>query len=128
MALRRKERPLSPEELREKLSLQNIQNWLHSEPLCALPTDAESSASLLPLTETAEKELLVICLLDAGDYLSDRMIEVLAVWKSRYANLAWRGVVVFEQKYLFLKNSRFFEHYKHIPNFYILPIYLNVIR
>ncbi len=123
MALRRKERPLSPEELKEKLTLQNAQNWMHSEPLCALSPD--SAAGLLPLNATAEKELLVICLLDAGDYLSDRMIEILAVWKARYAHLAWRGVVAFEQKYLFLKNSRFFEHYKHIPNFSVLPIFLD---
>ena len=125
MVSRRKERPLSPEELKDKLTTTTAPHWLHSEPLCGLSPPVAGITQMISLTEIAEKELLVIVLLDAGDYLTDRMVEVVAEWKSRYRNLGWRPVIVFQQKYIFLKNSRFFDHFKNVSAFNVLPVYLD---
>jgi len=124
MALRKKEKPLSIEEIRQKIKKDSAAHWLHSEPLFGLAAFPEGP-KLLTLSEADETPLFVVFLLDAGDYLTDRVIEALNLWKDRYRKLGWKPVVVFQQKYLFLKNAKFYERFKSFPVFPTIPIYLD---
>jgi hypothetical protein len=124
MGIRKKEKPLTREERIEKIKKDSGPHWIHSEPLFGL-TPSATGPQLLATSDVTDEQILVIFLLDAADYLTDRVIEVLEIWKTRYKKLAWKPVVVFQQKYIFLKNPKFFDRFKNHPVYQTLPIYLD---
>ena len=124
MALKKKERPLSPEELKEKLRRETRARWLHGEPEFAF-TSTPQGPMFLPLSKSMEKEITLLFLLDAADYVTHRTIEAIQIWKERYKHLPWNAVIAFQQKYLFLKIPQFFDPFKSIKSFATLPIYLD---
>ena len=122
MALRKKERPLTPDELKEKLRKDTVERWLHSEPLFGL-APSPTGLQFFPLSVHAEKEIIILFLLDAGDFSTDRVLDVLDLWRTRYKKLPWKAVVAFQQKYIFLKNPQFFSRFRSHPCFSTLPMY-----
>ncbi len=123
MALKRKQKALSPEELKEKLITQSGEFWLHSEPLLGFipQQDGPKFFSLSPQMDG----VVVVFLLDVGDYVSERVLETLGGWRERYRNLHWKAVLAFQQKYLFVKNPKFLERYRHSQTFTKTPVYLD---
>jgi hypothetical protein len=121
---KRKERPPTLDELKIKLKDETAARWLHSHPHFALLGAAHGNA-FLPISPEAEKETLVIFLADVGDYLTERNFEILDLWRARYKKLNWLPIMVFQQKYVFLKNVKFLDQFKHFHTFTTLPIYLD---
>ena len=101
MTFRRRERPLSPEELREKIYKDYADSWLHSEALFGF----EPNGGLFSLSPAFDKDIYVIFLLDAGDYITDRVYEYLLQLRLRYPRLPWMPAIVFGYRYQFLKNT-----------------------
>jgi hypothetical protein len=124
MPLRKKEKVLSPAEIKEKIKKDSASHWMHSEPLFGIYSFPEGPR-LLAVSDNAEHEVLLVFLLDAADYVTDRILDALALWKDRYRKLNWKPVLVFQQKYQFLKNAKFYERYKASPVFHTIPIYLD---
>jgi hypothetical protein len=124
MATRRKERPLTLEEIKEKLIQAAGENWLHGEPLCGY-TSLIDGGKIIPLSPKVEKSILVLFLLDAGDYTSDRALEALMRWQERYRKLPWTPIIAFRSKYLFQKVPRFFDRFRHIASFQALPLVID---
>lgn len=122
--MRKKEKPLSIDELREKVRKESSANWTHNEPLFGIANTPEGSR-LISTSEITDEQVLVVFLLDAGDYVTDRIFEVLGIWKERYKRLNYKPVLVFQQNYMFLKNKKFFERFKNVPLLASLPIYLD---
>ena len=124
MALKKKERPLSPEELKQKLRKETSSRWLHGEPEFAFTMTPQGQV-MLPLTEGMEKKLTLLFLLDAGDFLTSRVFEAIQIWRDRYKQLPWQTIVAVQQKYLFLKDPKFFDVFKTIKGFSTVPIYID---
>jgi len=104
MALRKKERVLTPEEFKAKQKRDYAPFWFNSEVIFG--------ANLYPVSESFTKQVTVLFLLDVADYTTERVIELLHYWEEKYTKLHWQGIIVFEQKYAFLKNPKFFDRYK----------------
>ena len=105
MAIKKRERTLTPEEFKEKQKRDYAPFWLHSEVLFG--------AKLYPVSETFKKNVTIIFLLDVADYTTERIAEQLLAWNQKYSKLPWQGVLAFQQKYAFLKNQKFFERFKN---------------
>lgn len=124
MPLRKKEKTLTLAEIKEKIKKDSASNWLHSEPLFGIGSFPEGP-KLITASESAEQEVLLVFLLDAADYVTDRILDALTLWKERYKKLNWKAVLVFQQKYQFLKNAKFYDRYKAFPVFQTTPVYLD---
>ena len=124
MVMKRKQKILTGDELKEKLIAQSADFWLHSDPLCAILLENEGP-KLLPLSSETEHGVIALFLLDFGDYSADRVFEILSFWRTIYKKLPWKPVIAFQQKYLFIKNPKFLERYRNIPQFLKTAIYLD---
>jgi hypothetical protein len=124
MALRRKERPLTLEETKEKLLESTAEAWLHSEPLCGYAPHLDNG-KILALNPKIENSIVVILLLDPADFTTERVFDMLGGWFTRYRKLQWTPILVFRAKYQFLKNPRFFEIFRHFSFFTTLPIFID---
>lgn len=105
MALKKKERALTPEEFKAKQKRDYDPFWIN--------TEAIFGANLYPIAEVFSKQVTVLLLLDVADFTSERIAELLIQWNHKYSNLKWDGILVFQQKYAFLKNHKFFEKFKN---------------
>jgi len=121
---KKKERPLTKEELQLKIKTERTPHWFHSEPQFSLIRTANGS-EFFTLTESAETQTLAVFLLDVGDYATERVLEIIDLWKERYKALGWKPVLVFQQKYLFIKNPKFFERYRNFAHFSSTAIYVD---
>ncbi len=121
---RRKEQPPSPEEIKQKIIAAQVPFWRNSEPHCAL-TLVGDAIKPIPLSTTAEQSLIILFLLDLGDYTTDRICEVLTDWRQKYRDLPWSPVLIFEQKYLFLNSPKFLERFKTNAAYNTSPIVLD---
>ncbi|MBS1959017.1 MAG: hypothetical protein JST80_06055 [Bdellovibrionales bacterium] len=121
MALRRREKPLSPEELKDKIIKEFGDSWMHSEPHFGFSPDG----SLFPLSNLFQSEISLLFLLDAGDYITDRAYEFMQQLKGRYPRLPWMPIIAFNYKYSFLKNTKFFDRFKHFPIFHTTPLFID---
>ena len=124
MALRRKERPLTLDEIKEKISVSTKEQWTHCEPLCGYTVLVENG-KLIPLSPKAENTIFIIFLLDVADYATDRILELLMSWQERYRRLPWTPILAFRSKYVFQKNQRFYERFRHINAFPTIPIFID---
>ena len=124
MALRRKERPPTLEEIKEKLLEGTGESWLHSDPLCGF-TPLIDNGRILPLTAKIENSVVVLFFLDPADFVTERSLEILGHWIERYRKLHWTPILAFRAKYLFLKNPRFFEAFRQFSFFPTLPIFID---
>jgi hypothetical protein len=124
MAIRRKEKPLTLDELKDKLSAASIENWIHGDPLCAY-TPLIDGGKIITLSPKVENSLLMIFLLDSADYATDRSLEVLTKWQDRYRKLAWTPIIAFRSKYDFQKNPRFFDRFRQMGSFQALPLLID---
>lgn len=122
MAKKKREKTISIEELKEKLITSSTQNWLNGEPQCAiLPTP--EGPKILWLYPKDTPSIVVLFLLDVGDYTTDRVFEQIVKWRDKYKKLSWKPIISFQQKYSFVKHSKFLERYKAVPQFNKIPIY-----
>jgi len=105
MTGKKREKEITPEQLREKYRKDYGPFWHHSEVLFG--------ANLYPVSETFNNEITIIFLLDAGDFSTERVMETVQNWTVKYAKLPWVPVFAFQQKYAFMKNAKFMERYKN---------------
>ncbi len=105
MALKKREKTLTIEEQREKMRKDYGPFWFNSEVLFG--------ANLFPVSETFSKEITVLFLLDIADYTTERIVEFLHEWNTRYAKLPWTAVIAFQQKYAFLKTNKFMDRLRN---------------
>ncbi len=119
---KRKEKPLTPEEIKAKMIQQSSPQWAHSPPLLGLAGTPEGSA-FIPLAPEAEKGTLLLFLLDWGDYLADGVLEILSGLLDEYAGLPWTPVIAYQPNTLYLKNTKFFDRYRNHPNFNTIPLF-----
>jgi hypothetical protein len=119
--MKRKEKPLTIEEIKAGLKKQNSPNWLHSEPILSLYPTPEG-IRILPLAERAESDLLLLFLVDLTHYSFELVLESIERLHHEYKGLPWKPVLVIEPKYLFLKDSRFFERFRAYKSFNSTPI------
>lgn len=122
--LKSSKKPLTPEEMKKRLLTQMAEAWLHSDPLCSFLPDA-NGPKIFPLDPKVESGILVVFLLDVGDYCTERALEVLSAWKEKYRGLNWLPILSFQQKYLFIKNPKFLERYRNMPQFAKTPIFID---
>jgi len=124
MAIRRKERPLTLEEIKEKVIKATKEFWVQSEPLCAY-TNLIDGGRLIPLVPRSENAILILFFIDAADYTSGLVLERIAQWLEDYKKLPWIPIVVFRRNYLFLENPKYFERFKNKTAFATLAIYMD---
>ena len=105
MALKKKERVLTQDELKIKLNKDFAPFWINSEVLFG--------PNLFPVSDAFSKKVTLLFLFDIADFTTEKTIEILNLWAHKYINLQWGGVLVFQQKHAFLKNPKFFERYKN---------------
>jgi hypothetical protein len=122
--MKRKEKPLTIEEIKAGLTKQNLSNWLHSEPILSLFPTPEG-IKILPLSGRAESDLLLLFLVDLTHYSSELVLESIERLHHEYKSLPWKPVLVVESKYLFLKDSRFFERFRAYKSFASTPIFFD---
>lgn len=119
---RRKEKPLTLEQVKAKLIELTTPQWQNSEPLLGLAPH-EGQIKLIPLTEFAEQNTLAIFFLDVGDYHFEVILDIIAEWREMYKRLPWRPILIMEQKYIFMKQPKFFDRFKISASFHDVPIY-----
>jgi len=122
--MKRKEKPLTPEEIKARLIQQNLENWSHSEPQFSLFPTLEG-LKILPLSKSAEQDLFLVFLVDLTHYSADQVLSTLERFHHEYKGLPWKPVLVMEQKYLFLKDTRFYDRFRNIKSFNTLPLFLD---
>ena len=105
MALKKKERVLTRAEFIAKQKRDYAPFWINSTVLFG--------ANLFPVEESFTKQITILFLLDVANYSTERAACMLQNWNEKYAKLHWESVFVFQQKYAFLKNTKFFERYKN---------------
>jgi len=105
MALKKRERVLTPVEFKAKQKRDYEQFWINSEAIFG--------ANLYPIVESFSKQVTVLFLLDVADFTTERTAELLNQWHHKYAHLKWDGILVFQQKYAFLKTHKFFDKFKN---------------
>ncbi len=124
LSMKRKEKPLTIEEIKAKLTQQNLSNWIHSEPkLSLLPTP--EGIKILPLSSSAENELLLLFLVDLTHYSSELVLESIDRLHQEYKALPWKPILVIEPKYLFLKDTRFFDRFRSFKTFASTSMFLD---
>lgn len=104
MVLRKKERVLTPAEFKAKQKRDYAPFWFNTEVLFG--------ANLYPVAESFENNVNVLFLLDVADYTTERVLTLLDYWDDKYGKLNWNGILVFQQRYAFLNQAKFFERYK----------------
>lgn len=119
--MKRREKPLSPEQIRDRCLKDYSESWRHSEPHFGFLPDG----SLLPLSKTFSEEICIVFLLDAGDYTTERIFEFLQHLKTQYPRLPWTPILVLSYRYEFLKNQRFYDRYKPFPLFSTTSMFLD---
>ena len=122
--MKRKEKILTPEEIRAKLIQLGQPNWIHSEPLAGLLPTSEG-LKILPLSPMAETGTLLVLLVDAAGFQFDLGLEIIARLQERYRGLPWKPVLAVEQKYLFLKDAHFFDRFRGSKAFASTPILMD---
>jgi hypothetical protein len=105
MVIKKKERILTPLEFKAKQKRDCAPFWINSEVLFG--------ANLYPVDDSFSKQITIIFLLDAADFTTERVVDLMQLWNLKYGKLQWSGVLAFEQKYAFLKNVKFFERFKN---------------
>ncbi len=105
MALRKKERVLTPEELKAKFKRDYAPFWINSEVIFG--------ANLYPVSDSFTKQATLLFLLDAADFTTEKVTDLLYSWKQKYGKLQWESVLIFQPKYTFLKNPKFFDRFKN---------------
>jgi hypothetical protein len=119
---KRKEKPLTPEEIKARLIQQSQPFWSHSPPLIALGPTPEGLAPI-PLSIEAAEGTLILFFVDFGDYLTDVLLDQISSFLEDYPRLPWRPVILYQPKYLFLRNARFMERYKNLASFHSIPVF-----
>ena len=119
---KRKEKPLTLEEIKARMSKQSEEFWIHSPPLIGLAASNEGPV-WLPLDPSAAEGTLLLLMLDFGDYLSDAILALVSEMMDQYSKLPWRPVIAYQPKTLFLKQARFFDRYKNQSHFPLIPVY-----
>jgi len=104
---KKRERALTPEEFKEKQLKDYTPFWIHSDVLFG--------TQLYPVDEAFTQQITILFLLDVADFTTERIFEEMKDWKLKYGKLPWMSVLVFQQKYAFLKNAKFFDRYKNQP-------------
>jgi len=122
--MKRKEKPLTPEELKAKLIQQSLPNWLHSEPHLELIPSPEG-IRILPLSSKAESEILVVFLIDLTRYSFEIVMESIERLSREYKGLPWKPVLVTDPKYLFLKDGHFYDRFRSFKTFASVPLLLD---
>ena len=122
MAMRRKEKVLTIEEVKAKIIDQSTEKWLHSEPLLGIAAFSDG-LKMIPLHSISEQGTLLLFMIDLGDYNVELVLEVLAQWMNEYKGLPWKPVIVFQPKYLFLKSSKFLDRFRSHQVFNSIPIF-----
>ncbi len=120
--MKRKEKVLTLEEIKEKLVQNQTPNWIHSAPLFGYVPGPEG-IKILPLTSLVEKGIVVLFLVDVADYTFELVMDSIERLKSIYAGLPWIPTIAIEHKYIFLRNPKFFDRYRHSKVFASIPIY-----
>jgi hypothetical protein len=105
MALKKREKILSPEAIKENLKKELAPFWINSDVLF--------STQLYPVSDKFTKQICIVFLLDIADYCSTQALDNLLAWQKKYDKLPWFPVIVFQQKYLFFKNRKFFDQFKN---------------
>ena len=121
---KKKEKILTVAELKEKIKKEKADFWIHSEPQLSL-IQTQEGLKIFPISDSVEKQITLIFLMEASDYFTDRILELIETWKKRYASLGWKPILVFQQKYTFIMHKRFLERYKGFACFESLPLYLD---
>ncbi|MBU6154509.1 MAG: hypothetical protein KGP28_09435 [Bdellovibrionales bacterium] len=122
--MKRKEKPLTIEEIKTKLTLENAGNWIHSEPHFSLISTPEG-IRILPLSSKAETEILLLFFVDLTRYSSETVLEAIDRLHQEYKGLPWRPVLIIEPKYLFLRDSLFFDRFRSFKSFASTAILLD---
>ena len=122
--MKRKEKVLTLEEIKEKIIQASATSWLHSPPLFGLLPTPEGSR-MLPLSPTVDGKIQLLFLLDIADYHFDLVLDMIDHLKRDYRGLPWQPLIALEQKYLFLRNPRFFDRFRHSKNFGTIPLYFD---
>ncbi len=119
---KRKEKPLTLEEIKAKMIQQSEEAWTHSAPLIGLASSNDGPV-WLPLDPSAAQGTLLLLMLDFGDYLSDAILELVSDMMDEYTRLPWRPVIAYQPKTLFLKQAKFFDRYRNQSHFHHIPVY-----
>lgn len=119
---KRKEKPLTLEEIKAKMIAQSESSWRHSPPLIGLAASSDGPV-WLPLDPSAAEGTLLFLMLELGDHLSDALLETVSDMIDRYSRLPWRPVIAYQPKTLFLKQAKFFERYRTQSHFHLIPLY-----
>ena len=122
--MKRKEKTLTLEEIKERMIQAAGSNWLHAPPLFGI-LHAPDGAKLLPLSGQTEGKIQIVFLVDVADYHFDLVIDTIERLRHDYRSLPWQPLVVVEQKYLFLRNPRYFDRYRHSKSFASIPVLLD---
>ena len=105
MVNKKREKEVTPEQMREKYRKEYSQFWMNSEVMFG--------ANLFPVSPGFANEITVVFLLDAGDFTTERVCETMQAWNIKYAKLPWTPVIAFQQKYAFMKNAKFTDRYRN---------------
>ncbi len=119
---KRKEKPLTLEEIKAKMIQQSEESWTHSTPLIGLAASNDGPV-WLPLDPSAAEGTLLLVMLEFGDYLSDAILGLISDMMDEYSKLPWRPVIAYQPTTLFLKQQKFFDRYRNQSNFHLIPVF-----
>jgi hypothetical protein len=119
--MRRREKPLSPEQIRDRCLKEYSESWKHSEPHFGFLPDG----SMLSLSKTFAQDICILFLLDSADYTTERVMDFLVYLKLQYPRLPWTPIFIFSYKYEFLKNIKFYDRYKSFNHFSTTSMFID---
>ncbi len=122
--MKRKEKVLTIEEIKERMIQTSQPNWLHAPPWFGI-LGTPAGTKILPLHDLAEQNIVLLFLLDAADYLLDPVLDAIERISNEYRGLPVRSIIAIEQKYLFLRGTRYFERFRNSKIFGELPVHLD---
>ncbi|NDG84567.1 MAG: hypothetical protein EBX52_05950 [Proteobacteria bacterium] len=122
--MKRKEKTLTLDEIKERMIQAGTTSWLHSAPLFGM-LHAPDGSRLIPLSNQTEGKIQILFLLDAADYHFDQALDTIERLRHDYRGLPWQPLIALEQKYLFLRNIRFFDRFRHSKSFATVPVFLD---
>ena len=105
MAIKKKERVLTPDEFKAKQKRDYEYFWINSNVIFG--------ANLYPVDDHFTKQVSILFLLDPADFTTERAVDLIQNWKIKYDKLQWDAILVFQQKYAFMKNPKFFDRFKN---------------
>jgi hypothetical protein len=122
--MKKREKILTLEEIKQKMLDTTASLWSHSTPLLSLIRFTDGP-KLTPLSPEPYNQIFLVFLLDVANYHYEIVLDWIGDLKKKYRNLPWTPILAIQPNYLFVRNPKFIERLNLHPVFQSSPVFLD---